>query len=780
MFPFPRPVQIPLLLGLTAFVLVLAYAPPIAASEPTPGHPEVRGQLSGTVRDADERTPLHGATVTILQTDMKTGTDADGRFDFDPVDSGRYTLVATYVGYASDTLMEVSVLPGRKTEVALFLHSLPIEGPPIVVTGAVDPLPLTDGGGTVELSTEQIRSRPGAMGDINRVVAGMPTTARFDDRYASLVVRGGSPMENGYYIDNMPVPSISHFPSQGNAGGPLGLLNSTIIDDATFYTGGFSVAYGDRMSSVLDITLRDGNRESFSGQAELAVSGASVTAEAPLIGGRGSWLVCARHSFLSLLRDAVDLGATPNYDDLYTKISRDLGNNSSLSVIGLLGRGDFYIDRDVSYQAGVDFYGQMDYSSGTIGLAWNRTWTNRGSVNLSLSFSHMRWSNDNDFTANNTPLYDNDSRENSVTLRTVNTRRFGERLRSHFGGEIHYLAADYDYAFAKYSNGSGYLNPAVTVTATPDYYSGGLWLEQEWRPSHRFSATVGLRGDIVGYAAHKYLSPRGSVRLRPTENLSLYAAAGLYYQSLPLVIILQHEDNKGMQDPRALHLVGGVGMKLTRALRINIEGYVKRYDHMPMDSAQPPVFILDELVYNYGFIAGHYPLLDNGRSRVYGCEITLRLRPSDRFFLRTGLGLSRARYRAVDNIWRARVIDNRVASDIEISWRPGSRWGFSARWIYGGGRPYTPYDEPASKSFGDGILDVERANTVRFAAYHSMTIRFERRFAIRGSDLTVYAELWNAYNRRNVAGQYWDEESRMVEEVHQFPRLPIMGLEYRF
>ncbi len=763
---------LPIVIGL----LTLYHPAPAQAAAAT----DSLGTIIGRALDAEAGRPLGGATVELGPTDRRTRTDSTGHFEFGDLEPGRYTVTVTFVGFAPDTLRQVRVRPDRTTSILAHLSPLPIEGGTIIVTGAVDPHPVPAEDGTVTVSAEQIRTLPGAMGDISRAVAGTATIARFDDRYSSLIVRGGSPMENGFYINGIPVPSISHFPSQGSAGGPLGLLNSGIISSADFYTAGFPVMYGNRLSSILEISLRDGNRRSFAGEGALAITGASVILEGPLANGRGSWLVSGRHSFLDLLRKAVDFDATPNYDDVYSRLTIDHDSTSSFELIGLLGRGSFKIGKNVSHETGFDFYGQMSYATGTVGLGWNKIRPTGGTSSLSVTLSSVQWSNENRFVVSDDSLYDNNSREHSLTVRSVNTRPIGQRITAHYGAEISYVAADYDFVLGEYTHETGYLNPPVTVVSRPDYVNGGVWFSQDWRIASFLTATTGLRFDEIGYPATAHVSPRLGLRTNPRQDLTIYSEAGVYYQALPLTLVLQRPANQNLRDLRTLNLVGGVRWQATSVLHLNVESYFKRYDYMPMDTTQPAVFVLDELIYNYGFVAGHLPLVDDGRSLVYGLETSVSLRPMPQLFCRLGLAWSRARYRGTDDIWRDRIIDNRIAADFELDWRPTRRWTFSSRWIFGGGRPYTPYNEPKSRFYNFPIYELDQPNSARYPDYHSLNLRLERSFGFGGSEMSVYFEVWNVYDRRNVAGQYWDQDYREVRSVRQFPRLPIMGLEYRF
>ncbi len=176
----------------------------------------------------------------------------------------------------------------------------------ITVNAAYFPQSQDEASGVHNFTGEEIRRAPGSAGDINRILFSLPSVGKVNDLTTNLVVRGGSPNETGYLIDNIEIPNINHYPTQGSSGGALALLNVDLIQDVEFSTGGLSAAYGDRLSGVLDVSLREGNRNEFDGQLDFNMSGAGAIFEGPLGSDRGSWLVSARRSFLDLMIDSSD------------------------------------------------------------------------------------------------------------------------------------------------------------------------------------------------------------------------------------------------------------------------------------------------------------------------------------------------------------------------------------------------------------------------------------------------------------------------------------------
>ena len=738
------------------------------------------GDIYGRVYDRADSSFLPGASVRLLDTELATQADDSGRFALSCLPPGTYTLVVSYLGYDSLAVNDISVRADRSTSVDLALTLSPVPATDIIVSGRWDPRAERGGTGTTVISGEMVRAKPGSLNDLSRALAGSIQVARFDDRYPSLVVRGGSPIENGFYVDNIPVPSISHFPSQGTAGGPLGLLNSHLVRSAVFYTGGFPVAYGDHLSSIMEISLREGNREQFVGRTVLDLTGASFSLEGPLFEGRSSWFVSGRRGFLSLLLDAMDVDVTPNYTDLQGKVAYDLDSTSQLTLLGLYGEGDLLFSEGVSLDAAVDLYGRIDYTSHTFGITWDRRWPGAGYNRLSLSTSTIAWLNDNYFVSTDDTMFVNDSRERSFTLRNAGRFSLIGSVDILLGGEVEYLAADYDFVVHPFQDEGGYVKRTVRVDRTDYVTSLGLWTGFAWQPARFLSLDIGSRLDRFGYSRHVRYSPRAALTLRFGERTSLHLGAGLYFQSLPAMILFPQEENMDLREPKAVQLMAGFSYRPAENITVSLEGFAKTYRSLPMDSTMPTVFVLDELVYDYGFIPGHAPLVDNGRAWVRGVELSITGSPFHSLFIGSNCSWSRARYRDYYGTWRNRVVDNRLAFDLETRYRPNGAWLFTARWIFGGGRPYTPFNEYASRQYNSGILQLDKAYEARFPDYHSLNIRAERTFRLGATSLLVYGEIWNLYNRENVAGRYWDTDSRSPAEMHQFPRLPVVGLEYTF
>ncbi len=764
----------PQLLLLVLAALVIIVSSPTASGA---AH-DSTGAIVGVVSDTTTAKPLPGASLSLAEPNRAAGADESGRFSFAALPPGKYSLTATYVGYTRVDI-QITVRAGETTSVNVALQPTLTPATNIYVHGERDIATEGDGTGTVVVDAQTIRDRPAGLNDISRSVAGMVHVARFDDRYPSLVVRGGSPIENAFYVDNIPLANISHYPSQGSSAGPLGVLNTFLIDNATFYAGGFPVTYGDRMSSVFDISLRSGSRDDFHGQAVLDVTGATLNLEGPLADGRVSYLVSARRGFLDLMLNALNIDASPNYSDLQTKVTYYCDSSLDISLLGIVGTGDIFFSEQVSAQESIDFFGNADYTSGTVGLTADHRSQDVHSLST-VAITGTTWKDDHYFTASGDSLYQNSSSEHFFTLRHAVERTLSTSWALEYGAEYRLKNADYDFSLRPFNDPDGYSNETVIVDTTHTYFTPSAWTRSEWRLTSWLSTHLGLRWDFSSFFERVNWSPRLGLRVRLSDRNAFTLSTGIYYQSLPLMLAFQHESNVHLPDPRATHLTLGYSHHVADWARLNVETFYKRYKNLPMDPTQPTAFILDELVYNYGVFPGHVPLVASGESRVTGLEVATETSVGKTLRLFLSGSWSSAKYLDYHGTWRHRVIDNEIAFDLESQWQPTPAWQLSARWVFGGGRPYTPYNVSMSKLFGGAVYLHREANTVRYPDYHSLNIRIQREFTFSGSNLIVYSELWNSYDRSNIAGQYWDSDDNEITTVQQFPRLPIIGLEYQF
>ncbi len=737
------------------------------------------GTIEGTVLDAATQIPLVGANVIVMNTMLGTITNTEGKFTIKNIPVGNYSIQFRMIGYSVETKTDVIVRPQRATNVNAEVMELAVESEQVVVTAGYFHQNDVQSMNSVGFSREEIRRAPGSGGDVSRIIMSLPSLAKVNDQSNSLIVRGGSPLENAFYIDGIEIPNINHFPTQGATGGPIGMVNVDLIDEVNFHTGGFAPTYGDKLSSILDIRFREGNRNNFDGQLDLNIAGFGGVAEGPL-GDKGSYVISARRSYLDYVMKWFDVGTTvaPRYGDVQGKIVYSLSQSHKISIVGLHGDDHNNPDLKAALENDMVYYGPQDIYQSAGGVVWRALWGKNAYSTTSVGYLSSRFNEDMYETNTGVHLLQNRSAEEAATFRNVNHVRMSEIFSAEFGLEAKRLMNDYDNSYGAYTNATGDSTPAVSISQHPAANKFGEFFNFIVRPFHRFTASIGARCDYFSVNERTTFAPRVTMSYELNEQTTVRVSSGMYYQNLPLILISQNAANKNLRDSYAEHYIAGVDHLLTEDTKLTVEAYMKEYYDLPVDPTDPSLFLVDEVFYRTGFFLSHGALTNNGKAHSRGIEITVQKKLAKDFYGLASATYFKTEYKGADDVWRKRVFDNQFIVSVEGGYKPNNEWEFSVRWIYAGGTPYTPFDFTQSQQLKRAVFDGNRINGSRYPAYHSMNVRFDKRFHFESSNLVFYLSAWNVYDRKNVAAYFWNEKENTQDTIYQWNLLPIFGVEY--
>lgn len=743
----------------------------VAAKEPT-------GAISGRVIDQETLMPLPGVLVSLEGLNIQAVSGENGQYQLDGVPAGSYTVHFRFTASRPVAYRDIQVKPERVTQLtARFRIEVQTKEELTIQAGLFqdqveEPAPVSS------FSQEEVRRSPSSSGDVARIIATLPSVSQLNDQKNSLIVRGSSPNENLYLIDNIEVPAISHFPFQASGGGAISLINVDFLDQVSFSPGGFSAMFGERMSSISQIRFRDGSRDRFLSQLSLDMVGIGAVAEGPLFCRQSSWMLSFRRSYADLLTKMMETGVTPGWSDLQGKISWDIGDRHRLVVIGIAGWDESDMDGEEARKTGQDYYGLTRDNSATIGINWFAMWGPGAYSDTSLALSRVRYRQDWSWSFDDSAAIANDSLDSGVNLRhqTTLTLSGGHRLR--IGAQAQLLHGDYRYRSASALNPLG--EPLAAVDSAIDFKAQKAALFADWTlplPG-RASLTLGVRGDYFSSTRSLDGSPRLNLNLPLSRRLNLDLYAGLFRQNLPLLLLTQHEGNRALYSPRCRQLGGGLSWRMDEYNQFTLALYGKFYRHLPVDPSQQDLCLLDEQFNQYRFSS--QALEDHGQARAFGLELTWQKKMHHRFYALANLALSRSQYRNADGVWRSRISDRRYLFNLTGGYKLGRTWDLSARWLIAGGVPYTPFDEAASRAANAGIYDLNRINAARLPAYHSLNLTLDKKFFFSASSLTLTCSLWNAYNHDNIAYLFWNRvENRLAQEM-QWSLLPVLGVEFEF
>lgn len=757
---------------------------------------EVQAQtIRGRVVDATTQEPLPGANVAVLgeRDSLLTGgaADAQGKFELSGLSPGAYRLRATFLGYNPSVLTDVVVQPSRPTFVLFELQTSSIAFDEVVVTGGFfeeDP----DAPVSVKaLGPEEIRRTPGGQNDISRSLLALPGVTSGVDNRNDLLVRGGGPGENGYFVDGIRIPQINHFATQGATGGALGLLNVDFIREATFYTGGFPVRYGDAASSILVIENRPGSPETLAGDFTV---GATETALS-LDGASGddfNWTFSARRSYLQFLFEALDLPIRPAYWDFQNRTEWELTGRDRLVFFGIWAIDDFDI---VEPDGAEEFENREiasrvldnDQRSYTTGLSWRRL-VRSGFVTTAFSRSYQEFAFADEDEAGN-PLLSNDAEEAAWRIRSDGEFRVTDRftLSAGLGGSRETVQT----AFFQRAT------PATNIDEDLEFFTDlGLWKGFTYAQlstqavQDRLQVTVGLRADANDFLDHSaVVSPRLSASYDLTDRWALSLAAGRFTQFPELVSLAIRDDGAFVNQDLAwidvFQAIAGIAFYPVESLRISLEGYYKGYSDYPV-SASDPRISLANLGGDFGFV-GAEPLLSVGEGRAYGVELSAQKKLTRRIYALGAYTFGWSEFTGADGIFRPSSWDIRHSLSMSGGIRLGG-WEIGTKLLVQSGRPYTPFDLEASAVeyaiSRNGVPDYDRLNDERTPAYIRWDVRVDRRFKLKGSvNGVVYLDVQNVLARENVFALTYTEdpaEPDRLREDTNIGLLPTVGFSIEF
>jgi hypothetical protein len=771
------------LLSSSGFVLLgLALSPPGVAAQ--------TAILTGRVIDVETRVPLPGVVVRVLPQDIQVLSDGEGRFRVEEVQPGMVQLEASTLGYSPTVETSVMARTSRPTFVSIELRPAALEVEGITVEADVFQAREDAPTSTQRLSEVEIRRTPGGIGDISRSLLSLPGVLSGVDSRSNLLVRGGGPGENAYYLDGIRIPQINHFATQGTSGGALALVNADFVQDATFFTGGFPVSFGDALSSVLSIRNRPGTEEGIAGDVTLGASEAGITLDGPA-GADANWLFSVRRSYLQFLFEALDLPLRPDYWDGQLSVNweptgRDRFTFTGIGALDKLGIVEPDPDADFEKREIFERVLDNDQKSYTLGGTYRRLIGDGGILRLTASHSFTDFSF-SDSDKDGETLLSNESVERETRLRVEAEAGPSSAIRLGIGVEA--VRASIDSRVFQKAIPGGLLPEDVVFDSDAGFWKPGLWGQLIWRPG-RVTATVGLRADGVTALDEGWAwGPRASLKYATAARVDLSLAGGVFHQAPSKLALAVEEEgvpaNAGLSQLRNWQLVGGADWRINPGLRLRVEAFYKDYDRMPVLASEPSVNLAN-LGDDYGFV-GAEPLLSSGTGRAYGGELFLQQKLAGSLYFLGAYTLAWSEYAGEEGILKPSAWDRRHALDLTGGYRIGDTWEIGSKLRMLSGVAYTPWDLAASDLTypltGRGVRDWSRAGSERAPGYVRLDLRIEREWFFESWDAVVYLDFQNLLARENTVGFSYTQDPAFPDRLRPIDSvglLPTFGFSVEF
>ncbi len=733
---------------ISSIILVFLIIPFTAQAQST-------GKLSGFVKDAKTEEPLIGVTVKVEETDLGGVTDLNGYYTINNIPAKSYNVTASYVGYKPLTKFNVVIKSGGVPDLNFSLEETVDELGEVVVKASPFIKSEETPNSIQKLSLEEIATYPGGNNDIAKVVQSLPGVSGSVGFRNDVIIRGGAPNENVYYLDGVEIPNINHFATQGSAGGPVGLLNVSFIENVTLNTSSFPARYDNVLSGVLQFEQRTGNPREQRVNFRLGASEAALTVEGPFVKPKEegeiantTFIASVRRSYLQLLFKLIDLPFLPDYWDYQYKINHKIDDKNEISFTGIGSIDDFAInppdDATLEQQAVLDQVPVIQQWTTTAGLSWKRRFNNgffRATASTNILDNNFRRYAENEEGL----LFSNKSRETENKFRFELTNFLGDWIvnsgllmqRSH------------------YTNVTSDVESNISYDTDISFYRFGAFAQVS-KPffGERLTPSFGIRidGDTFteeGMNMLRTISPRFSLAYQVEPRWTLNASVGRYYK-IPPYTILGFQDNNGNflnKDSdyiRSDHFVAGVEYLPRSSTRFTLEGFYKKYDNYPVSLANGA---------SLANLGGDYEVLGNedvasaGLGRAYGIEFLYQQKLSKNFYGILAYTLYWSEFTGLDQEeYIPSVWDNRNLLTFTGGYKLPNNWEAGLRFRFLGRAPYVPVDEAATTDTYPIITyDYDRLGEERLDPYHATDIRIDKKWNFEKWTLDIFLEVTNVF-----------------------------------
>jgi hypothetical protein len=742
-------------------------------------------RVYGSVKNALNNEPIPFANLVIDGTSKGTTTDIDGNFELLEIEPGLYNFKCSYIGFNTDLKAEIQLTPNKNlrldfalTENAQIIDEVQVTANTFNKTEE-SPTSLRT------INASEILRSPGGNRDISKVISNLPGVSSSPSFRNDIVIRGGAPNENRFFLDGVEIPNINHFATQGSSGGPVGILNVNFIREVDFYSGAFPANRGNALSSVMELKQIEGSDEEFSASFMLGSSDAGLTINTPL-SEKSTMLLSARRSYLQFLFKALQLPFLPTYNDIQFKYTYKPDSKNQFNIIGLAAIDEFTLNPEAN--EGIDDpqkLAQNEYTLNnlpvneqwnyTLGGTWKRFFDN-SNLFVVLSRSHL----------NNTAVkYADYADLTSQKLIDYESQEIENKSRV----EYNFRSSDIKFNVGLNIEDATYLNSTNrTLTAGDSIYSklvetdlhfikyGAFAQLSKTYLVDRLVTSVGFRIDGNSFTDNTTtpnFSPRLSLAYNLTGKASVNANLGRYYQ-LPAYTILGYGLNNNFQNQDAEyilcdHAVLGLEYNPSNYSKVTFETFYKQYANYPFSIIDS--ISLANLGGDFGVI-GNENISSISKGRSYGIEFLAQQKLSSSVYGIMSVTYYRSEFEDKNGELIPSAWDNRFIFNITAGKKFKRNIELGLKFRYSGGAPYTPIDLATSSNMAiwninqRGVLNYDALNTERLKNVHGLDLRLDKKWYFNKWSLNAYIDVENLYNFKIQLPSEVGIDSEIGDEIY--------------
>jgi outer membrane receptor for ferrienterochelin and colicin len=731
------------------------------------------GSVKGTLTDDISNEPIPFANIIIKGTTKGTTTDFDGKFLIDGIEPGFIELQISVLGYKPKTSSQLQIIGNRTANLDVKLEKTSTDLKEVVVESSPFNRPDESPLSMQTIGVAEIERAAGANRDISKVIQSFPGVTSGPAFRNDIIIRGGAPNENRFYLDEVEVPNINHFQTQGSSGGPVGIINVNLIREVDFQSSAFPASRGNMLSSLLTFKQLDGNKERIKGKVVVGSSDLGLTLDGPM-GDKITYVFSVRQSYLQFLFSALQLPFLPTYYDYQTKVKYKINKKNEISLISIGALDQFKLNLDANETeaqrytlANIPVNNQWNYTIGAVYKHYGEKSFQTFVLSRNMLNNEAYKYQDNDESDPNKLLLDFQSQEIENKFRFENTTRAGDWK----------WTVGLNLEHAKYNNATfNRIFVPATVNSpgridTVDFNSNlvvnkyGVFAQLSRRLlDSRLRLSFGIRADANDFNDEmanplNSIAPRFSSSYDLTDKWSLNFGIGRYAQ-LPAYTVLGYQVNEefvnrnnGLKYITADHLNGGVEFRPNDRAKITLEGFYKVYDNYPLSINKG--ISLANLGADFG-VVGNEAVTPDSDGRAYGVEVLAQQKIFKGFYGIVAYTWVRSEFTNANGQYAPSAWDSEHLISLTAGKKFKKGWEVGARWRYVHGRPSTPYLLPQSASRPvydinpSGVLDYSRVNTERLSAFQQLDIRVDKIWNFKSWSLDLYLDIQNFFNYQST------------------------------
>ncbi|MEZ5013537.1 MAG: TonB-dependent receptor [Chitinophagales bacterium] len=746
--------------------------------------------VRGHVTDMQTRSPIPGATVLIADTDPLLGasTDMDGYFTIEQVPIGRITIKAAIIGYTPVVLQNIELTSGKELILEISMEELITALDAVEIKGGKDKMETNNEMTTVsarQFTIEESMRFAGARNDVSRMAQNFAGVKGTNDAVNDIIIRGNSPVGLLWRLEDVDIPNPNHFGDFGSTGGPVSMLNNNVLANSDFLTGAFPAEYGNSVSGVFDLRMRNGNNKTHEFLGQIGLNGIEAGAEGPLSKhGKSSYLINYRYSTLGIMSAlGINFGtgtAIPYYQDVTFKCNVPISQKHILTAFGLGGKSSIDLlssteenTEDNLYIDYLDVYNRV--FTGIAGVSYSYLINNSSYIKTVVAVSSITNKNIVDSVSYQTfepfEFYAQKYVLNKGTGLIYYKKKFDPRNNLEIGIRNELLLANLRDSILR--------NDTYTILSA---FDGDTWLIQPYAEyQHKFSEKLvlnaGLHVEILSLNNSKAIEPRAGLKYIATASDIISLGYGEHSMMAPLAVYFQTADNMhgdtyfpnaDVDLIHARHLVAGYDHIFGSYMHAKVEVYYQDLFSVLADRDPSSYSSLNTGTFSLGLPDS----VDNsGTGYNYGAELTVEKFLSKGYYYLFTTSIYRSKYTGSDGVER----NTAFAGDYVINalagkeFHLGTRKGKFERSILldlkmttAGGQRYTPIDLEASIAAGEARYDNARAFSEQYAAYFRMDGRLS--FKVNGKNAS---QEWavDIQNITDHSNPYIEKYNAVTQEV---------------